>query len=1000
MARFERLLREGGGALGLVPFYFWNGDMQDEEIRRQLTAFKEQGVSGVVLHSRMGSKLRYLSNKWFDKIRFAVDVCSSLGLKVWLYDEDNWPSGSAGGIVSGLRSDYWTQHLYALETDDPFSIPDEALAVFERSGGDFRMTEPAPELKRKARPGDRSVRYVYFNVVYGAYTDVAEASKMYVDLLNPRVVDAFLHMTHERYQRHVGFAFGDTIEAIFTDEPNYRSDDFHLRTPKIAWTTDLTESFRLRFGYDLIPVLPSLFYHWGDCMLHRYNYHLWIAERFTESYTRKVHNWCRRNGIKLAGHFLLEEHLNYAALATGNPMWHYRHTDLPGIDMLGSRPTGRNHPDLALAARMARSVALQFGKEYTVSECMGAAGWDMSYDNLRRIADWHMALGIGRLVPSAFYYTLAGVAKRDHPPSYAMQQPSWPVYHQFAGYVNRLSSVIAQGHEPEGLLVLSPIESVWCTHNPLDATEILSFPECSDWPGDPVSYWYRRIGMALLAAHVPFEFGDEGLMEEAGSVSEHGLRIGGRTYRALLVPPVHTLRLNTLRLIKQMLDRGFPVVLCGPRPSRVNGVYFEDPDAEQARLLEAVYGGASPAAKSVELNGDEDLPAFMKLLLEFTGVRPPMSVSTERGGALCAYREYAGWEGNPRLLFLANPYEDDAVVTFRRPEGRLIEWDPLDGAVYAVRPESFSESDSTVTVRLAPKESAVFIVFREDGGLAPEEPARTAGKAVKPYNWTGKPLLWNVAVMDQPEQPFVVEGEEPVRLQSLFTDMQGRFELDGEPLAVTVVRQRLGKDAAWYHQLPGYSHYKPRDAIAPGRHTLKFIPKKPGSPLEPIYLLGDFSVRLSGNTWCLKAAPEGIRLKEGSASGQGLPFYSGTILYEADLDVEEGAGAASVHWSEKLVVMELIVNGRSFPGRLWGGRPVRIPAECWKPGVNRIGLVCATTLRNTMGPFHYKPVSSIVVNAGSYRRNEQWSDEYCLLDTRFDGNVTVEFHGNRAVRIE
>ena len=44
---------------------------------------------------------------------------------------------------------------------------------------------------------------------------------MFVDTLNPRAIDRFIELTHEAYYRELGESFGDTVPAIFTDEPQF-----------------------------------------------------------------------------------------------------------------------------------------------------------------------------------------------------------------------------------------------------------------------------------------------------------------------------------------------------------------------------------------------------------------------------------------------------------------------------------------------------------------------------------------------------------------------------------------------------------------------------------------------------------------------------------------------------------------------------------------------------------------------------------------------------------
>ena len=59
------------------PFWFFNGDMERDEIRYQILEMKEKGLGGFFLCARQGLRVPYLSREWFDLCRFAVDVAHS-----------------------------------------------------------------------------------------------------------------------------------------------------------------------------------------------------------------------------------------------------------------------------------------------------------------------------------------------------------------------------------------------------------------------------------------------------------------------------------------------------------------------------------------------------------------------------------------------------------------------------------------------------------------------------------------------------------------------------------------------------------------------------------------------------------------------------------------------------------------------------------------------------------------------------------------------------------
>ena len=82
------------------PFWSWNGELEKDELIRQSHVLGEMGFGGYFMHSRSGLITEYLGDEWFDLINSTADAGEKEGLEVWLYDEDRWPSGSAGGSVT------------------------------------------------------------------------------------------------------------------------------------------------------------------------------------------------------------------------------------------------------------------------------------------------------------------------------------------------------------------------------------------------------------------------------------------------------------------------------------------------------------------------------------------------------------------------------------------------------------------------------------------------------------------------------------------------------------------------------------------------------------------------------------------------------------------------------------------------------------------------------------------------------------------------------------
>ncbi|WP_424533864.1 glycosyl hydrolase [Sphaerisporangium viridialbum] len=86
-------------------FWFWNGKLTEDELSRQLDQMKDNGVKEFFIHPRQGlggefgvsENAYYLSQDYFDKVGFALAEARRRGMKAWLYDDLNWPSGYAGG---------------------------------------------------------------------------------------------------------------------------------------------------------------------------------------------------------------------------------------------------------------------------------------------------------------------------------------------------------------------------------------------------------------------------------------------------------------------------------------------------------------------------------------------------------------------------------------------------------------------------------------------------------------------------------------------------------------------------------------------------------------------------------------------------------------------------------------------------------------------------------------------------------------------------------------
>ena len=205
-----------------LPFWSWNGDLQEEELLKQIDWMYKQGMGGFFMHARAGLETEYLGEKWFDCVKACAEKAQELGMEAYAYDENGWPSGFVGGK---LLEDIENHDRYL--TYEIGDYDDKALVSYEmRGAGLRRINEPC-----------QNCLNIYQH--YSTYT---------ADILNPEVVDKFLALTHEEYRKHDTY----NLKGFFTDEPQYNRWG-------VPYTKMLAPYFEKEYGEDILDGLGLLF---------------------------------------------------------------------------------------------------------------------------------------------------------------------------------------------------------------------------------------------------------------------------------------------------------------------------------------------------------------------------------------------------------------------------------------------------------------------------------------------------------------------------------------------------------------------------------------------------------------------------------------------------------------------------------------------------------------------------------------------------------------------
>lgn len=592
------------------PFWFWNGDLEPAQLLSQIRLMHEQGIGGFVIHSRLGRSIPYLSDQWFDRCRLAVEEARRLGMKVWIYDEDNWPSGYAGGAVIAAHPHLCAKHLcverHYLDQAEPVHLkieaPDQVMAVL---GCRIEAVHDIPEHPltathdiTQASPAwtdRRFFHHIYadepFEVLPLREGQVhwhappgrcclmvfrqrqtnfcpAYCRSGYVDLLDPETAKAFIRLTHEQYRVRLGEHFGSTVLGFFTDEPGFYNNFLDRDPATLPWTGQLPQQFCQRRGYDLLPSLPALWEDTGTRARQvRADYWRTVAELFEQNYTGQLARWCESNGLKLTGHLLIEESLLAMQRFCGNPFSVLRPLHVTGVDRIDEQ-------DDKISEKLVASIGHANDRSRVLSETFALTGWKLAPPYMKRIVDHQYVRGVNWLVPHAFYYSIEEWRRMECPPSLFFQNPWWEHSRPLWEHVARLSAVLSQGLHVAPVALYYPIEQAWCTVRPEvpGPTQAVYpapyFPFASPTPQPPIETTeaaLNRIAFALTAAQYDFDLVDHELVERA-EVDGARLQVGAESFRAVVVPPLVAIGSRPMHALLHFARAGGVVLFAGRLP--------------------------------------------------------------------------------------------------------------------------------------------------------------------------------------------------------------------------------------------------------------------------------------------------------------------------------------------------------------------------------------------------------------------------------------------------
>ena len=723
--------------------------------------------------------------------------------------------------------------------------------------------------------------------------------------------------------------------------------------------------------------MPKLFYRIDGFEEFRFRYWQLVRDLFTDSFMGVIGKWCKENNSELTGHAVLEEEYYEHILANGSCMPSYEFMDIPGMDHLC-----RGMPSVQTEMQLT-SVANQLGKKQILSETFAACGWNVSFEDMRRLYEHQMVHGVNLLCQHLEAYSLRGIRKRDYPASLFRHQPWWNDYKVFNDMVSRIGMLLAEGEVDFNILVLHTIESGWLLTDNRKQT-------------DEYAKKLTEVMNALEDAQLQYHLGDSRIIKRHGSITNGKFNIGTQSYSVVIVPPAKCLDENTFNMLTEFKNQGGTVIFTEEIPEYLNGVKTD-------KVINL-------AEKCIVTNGahiDENISENCRLISLEVGDK------SQKKFIRTTVRKFR--EKRMTMYYLCNfsGKENDIMITVNGKSARF--FDAISGEI---KPVHFENCGDKLKIRgkILSNSSLIYFVYDTED-FASAKPENNKNKICVSEKLKGE---WQVLKADSNSLTLdycdlIVNGElisenipvsdvqeilcsygRAVKAEIIFrfNIKQLSFNTCSLMLETPEIFDIFANENRVEKNISGYCHdicfktidiykylkagknelrltcdFEQSEAVYRLLKGIKFFEARKNSltydmEIEAVYLKGDFgvytdsdfefierdAVKTKGDFY-LDKAPETV--KDGALEMQGYPFFAGSVTLCKKIVLLENEAENAVINFKKLpsIITDVSVNGTDAGKIMWKPYSVDI-SEFAIEGENEIKITLTGSLRNLLGPFH------------------------------------------------
>lgn len=694
------------------PLYWLHGDETQAQLEGELARVVE-GHNGIFTAEARPHK-DWLGEGWYRDLGICLDFARKNDLQMIIFDDWWWPSQMMGGRVP---PEYGSKRLEA-----------EAVALegpqdFE--GGGFAASNLVAVIAGRVAEGDTidggslvdltaSVKdgALNWSVPAGMWrvmkftwrfngTKGGQQKYISVDGADEACTDWFIKTVYQPHYDRFKADYGKTIVGYFYDEPETQGDWGSVMRTVIAERKLDLKKMLVGYKYKLAgDEQTAAFYSYLDC----------FAEAWGRTMYGGMSRWCRERGVYSMGHFMEHNNDIYSrGMSGGNMMQLQKYSDMGGIDLVCRQLyPGQRNEGIYQMPKIASSISHTCGKADDIAFCEIYGGYDqeITYPQMKWLADWHQVRGVNFLIPHSF--NPRAPFDSDYPPYFYNGgfEPRWPLYRVWADYNNRLATMLVGGRHiaPVAFIQLGQSIHVGKNQRPENLTTAMqdALFDC-DW---------------LLYD----------TWENDAKLAGKEIRLQKESYRVLVMPSVEVIPYPTLLKAKQFFDAGGVVVAYGMLPTKSATLGHDAKDI--AALCESIWGAPAPGltccktspagGRSYFLSAQPTPEEIQKVFAGDAGIHPTLEVVS---GDTAHWLHVLHRQKSGRDVFLVCNQDHKGAArpfTFKiTADGEPECWDAMRNEITSVPYRRLDARTVEVDVTLEPSDSVMLVFHPQKRSLPP-----------------------------------------------------------------------------------------------------------------------------------------------------------------------------------------------------------------------------------------------------------------------------------------